>query len=452
MRMLLMLNLFLFISSCTTERSTPPYVVLSGEVDGLRDDSLNLKTDARFRYYEQAEVMHSIPVQANGRFKDTLFLEEGHYQLQAGNEKVSLFLKPGYNLQLQLSEGDLSFKGPGTAECNYLKARDSLISQVGGKNYYQYYSNLQEDDFLRSAEFQEKQRLALLKVHRKIDPQLFKSETLWAKVEKAHKIHNYSFTRETVDTSYMPSSTYPGPFTHLDLNDEDLLNVSLLPILMYSEFGQTAQEQKMEVWEYVFKEEFPVNNPIIKEEALFAIAKFAMHRFKKLDEFYARFEEIVKNEEYKKEITALYLDLKQLKPGSQAPAFELKNMEGELTALQDFQGNLIYLDFWATWCKPCIEDLPEFKELQEKFQAEEIKFVSIGMESKKKTLMKLIKDHQLKNVHLFDPEQEHDLKKNYSISGIPRYVLIDRKGKIIDHNAKRPSNPELVTQLQNLLN
>ena len=245
---------------------------------------------------------------------------------------------------------------------------------------------------------------------------------------------------------------YPDPLEELDVNDEIYLNVSLFPVFLYSYFGNIANKANLEEWEYILNDSFPVTNEKIREEVFFTTAKFSMNRFRKLDEFYSRSQEFLRNEAYKKEITALYLDLKELETGSEAPAFELKNMEGELIALKDFRGNLIYLDFWASWCKPCLDDLPEFKKLQEKFKSEEIKFVSIGMESKKRNLLKIIKNYQLKNIHLFDPEQEQDLKRNYSINGIPRYVLIDREGKIIDHNAKRPSNPELVSQLQKLLN
>lgn len=425
--------------------------MIFGELDGFQADSLNIKTDARFRYYEQEEVMRSIPAKAKGSFRDTLFLEEGHYLLQVANEKISLFLKSGYNLQLQISEGNVSFQGPGGRENNYLKSRDSLISEVGGKNYYQYFSHLPEDDFLELAESLEKQRLDLIERHREIAPKLFRSESIWARVEKAHKIHNYSFTRVTVDTTYQASSTYPEPFSHLDLNDEDLLNVSLFPILMFSEFWQTAQEQKIEVWEYVFMEEFPVTNPIIKEEVLFAIAKFAMHRFEKLDDFYAASHKFFQKKQYKEEVTQKYLDLKDLSPGKPAPTFSMHTMEGEIITLEELQGNLVYLDFWSTSCRPCIEEMPEFNELQEAFKDEQIRFLSIGIRSKKEGLARIIKAHQFRGIHLYDPEQEEAIVKKYSVTGVPRYVLIDKEGRVIEHMAKRPSHPELAGQLTQLL-
>lgn len=451
MRLLPIFVLFLLIFSCIAEKSTPEYVVLSGELKGLSADSLTMETDERFRYFQQEKLLLHIPITANSTFRDTVVLEEGHYQLRVGNEIISLFLKPGYNLQLQLTEGNAQFNGTGSAESNYLKERDSLIKIVGGKNFYQYYSHLPEEDFLKSAESLEKQRLDLIKSHSNIDSQLYKSETLWAKVEKAHKIHNYSFTRETVDTTYKASSRYPEPFTHLDLNDEDLLNVSLLPILMYSEFGQTAMAKRLEVWEYVFEEDFPVSNQLIKEEALFAIGKYAMNRFKKLDDFYLASQNFFQNKEYKEEITKKYLDLKNLAPGKPAPGFELQTMEGEVVNLKDYSGNLVYLDFWSTSCRPCIEEMPAFNKLQEAFKDEKIRFISIGINSRREGLVRIIQKHQFKGIHVYDPSQEEEVVRKYAVTGIPRYVLIDKEGKIIEHLANRPSHPHLVGQLTQLL-
>ena len=441
------------ISSCQNERAkqSDP-ITLSGEITGLELDAIVLKTDPRFYWYDQETTEKTINLGQDQSFTDTLDIPEGYYEMTIGDRRMKLFLKQGYDLNFLMEEGSVTFSGKGEKENTYIKEREALIAKVGGKNFYQYFSNLPEEEFLAHAGSLENERLNLINNHGEIDEDLRKTELAWAKVEKAHKFHNYSFTREKVDPLYVPSPSYPEPLEELDVNDEIYLNVSLFPVFLYSYFGNIASKANLEEWEYILNDSFPVTNEKIREEVFFTTAKFSMNRFRKLDEFYSRSQEFLRNEAYKKEITALYLDLKELETGSEAPAFELKNMEGELIALNDFRGNLIYLDFWASWCKPCLDDLPEFKKLQEKFKSEEIKFVSIGMESKKRNLLKIIKNYQLKNIHLFDPEQEQDLKRNYSINGIPRYVLIDREGKIIDHNAKRPSNPELVSQLQKLLN
>lgn len=242
MRFYYLLLLIICLTSCQKESQADTIIILSGKVEPGEADFLRLVTNTRFKYSNQPEVELDLQVQKGGTFKDTLEIKEGHYLLQVGNNEVNLFLKPGYDLQLKLKNENISYEGEGTQENNYTRERDSLIAVVGGNNFYQYFSQLPEEEFLKYADSLEKQRLELINRHGDIDPHLQKTERLWANVEKAHKFYNYSFTRETVDTSYVASEKYPDPLAELDLNDEDLLHVSLFPMLIYSHFGKTASD------------------------------------------------------------------------------------------------------------------------------------------------------------------------------------------------------------------
>jgi thiol-disulfide isomerase/thioredoxin len=322
---------------------------------------------------------------------------------------------------------------------------------VGGNNFYQYFSKLPEEEFLQYANSLEEQRLEVINRHGDMDLHLQKTERLWANVEKALKYYNYSFTRETVDPSYITSNEYPDPVAELDLNDEDLLHVSLFPMLILSHFGNIASNKGLEEWEYVLQDSFPIKNPEIKEVAFYTFAVFSMKSFEKLDEFYEKSQEFIQDKKLKEVITKQYLALKELSPGKPAPNFTLRNMKDEPVSLKDLKGNLVYLDFWASWCKPCIEEIPAFKKLQKKYKNDNIVFVSIGIESKKESIQRLIEKHELNGIHLFDPSKEKELKDAYSVSGIPHYVLIDKLGNIIESFAMKPSNPKLYNQIDNLL-
>jgi thiol-disulfide isomerase/thioredoxin len=448
MQVIISIILSLLLFSCTTNDPAPAYVVLHGELDKMETDSISLTTHPSFLYFEQEKVAYKIPLENGRSFRDTLLLEEGHYQLTLGDKKISLFLKPGYDLQILANNTELKYNGEGMAENYYLRSKDSLVAAVGGKNFYQYYSHLPEKEFLQHAESLEQQRLHLIKKHPGIDPGLEKTEILWAQVEKAHKLHNYSFTRETVDTSYVAGPDYPDAFEKLNVNNEDLLQVSLYPILMYSHYGKIAGDNNLEEWEYIIRDSFPVTNNRIREIALYTTAKFAMNRFEKLDEFYASSRKYIPNPSYWEELTQQYLDLKDLAPEKPAPGFKMKNMEGKEVSLQDFKGKLVYLDFWATSCRPCIEEMPAFNKLQKDFEKEDIAFISIGITSTRQGLERIIKRNDFMGIHLYDPAVEKELETKYAVTGIPRYVLIDKEGKIIDHMAKRPSDPELALQLK----
>ncbi|CAM4331274.1 redoxin family protein [Gillisia hiemivivida] len=451
MRFFLLLLLTICLTSCQKESQVDPKIILSGKVEPGEAGFLRLETSARFKYHNQPELKLDLQVQKDGSFRDTIEIKEGHYILQTGNNEVNLYLKPGDDLQLKLNNGNISYDGEGAKENTYIKERDSLIAVVGGNNFYQYFSKLPEEEFLQYANSLEEQRLEVINRHGEMDLHLQKTERLWANVEKAHKFYNYSFTRETVETSYVASKEYPDPLAELDLNDEDLLHVGLFPMLIYSHFGNIASDNGMEEWEYIVKDSFPITNSEIREVAFYTTAVFSMKSFEKLDEFYQKSQEFIQDKKLKEVITKQYLALKELSPGKPAPNFTLRNMKDEPVSLIDFKGNFVYLDFWASWCKPCIEEIPAFKKLQKKYKNDKIFFVSIGIESNKESIQRLIEKHELNGIHLFDPSKEKELKDAYSVSGIPHYVLIDKLGSIIESFAMKPSDPQLYNQIDNLL-
>ncbi len=133
-----------------------------------------------------------------------------------------------------------------------------------------------------------------------------------------------------------------------------------------------------------------------------------------------------------------------LTAGTQAPGFSLPDARGKLVRLSDFKGKYVYLDFWATWCLPCLQEMKLKQALFEKY-GEDIVFVSISID-KTASIMNsyLLKNKQLTSVFLFGGASE-TLLDDYNIKAIPTYFLLDREGDILESPAKKPSeNAELV--------
>lgn len=132
---------------------------------------------------------------------------------------------------------------------------------------------------------------------------------------------------------------------------------------------------------------------------------------------------------------------KRIQEGSMAPAFSTVNFEGEPVSLSSFKGKFVVLDFWGTWCGPCIAVIPELKELLRKYQPRNVELVSIACElgnDEDKMLSKAKKFVQQKDmnwIHLFESKNNSDselsLVRKYSIDVYPSTVLIDPEGKII---------------------
>ncbi len=138
---------------------------------------------------------------------------------------------------------------------------------------------------------------------------------------------------------------------------------------------------------------------------------------------------------------------KRFAKGQNAPTFSLKNKEGKQIALSDLKGKYVLIDFWATWCKPCIAEAPYSKELEEEFAEQEIEFVYICIDDSKERWGEHISKENSGGVQLFaDKEQSKELREKYNIEGIPNYMLIDKEGKIVTQKIRPSQNAKEILE------
>lgn len=143
---------------------------------------------------------------------------------------------------------------------------------------------------------------------------------------------------------------------------------------------------------------------------------------------------------------------RNLGPGRPAPDFTLPDRNDDPVTLSSFQGQVVVLDFWGTWCGPCIEAIPEVKALQEELAGEPVAFVFVALENRrdKAAWHRFLDEHGLDSgTHLFAegrtraPELER-----WDLVGVPRYAVIDADGRIVNANTWGPGGKlgELVRQ------
>lgn len=132
------------------------------------------------------------------------------------------------------------------------------------------------------------------------------------------------------------------------------------------------------------------------------------------------------------------------KTGAGAIGFTYPDVNGKQVSLADFRGKLILVDIWATWCGPCVKEIPSLKQLEQELHGKDVVFLSISVDEPKDkgVWKKFIADKQLGGVQLFAGAKAQ-IKIDYKISGIPRFMLFDKEGRIIDVDSPRPSDPKL---------
>ena len=140
--------------------------------------------------------------------------------------------------------------------------------------------------------------------------------------------------------------------------------------------------------------------------------------------------------------------------GVVSPSFDYENHKGGKTKLEDLRGKYVYIDVWATWCGPCIAEIPHLKKVEAKYHGKNIEFVSISVDTEKdyEKWKKMVVAKELGGIQLFaDKNWTSDFIKAYGINAIPRFILIGPNGKVIKADAPRPSSSLLVELLDSLV-
>lgn len=116
--------------------------------------------------------------------------------------------------------------------------------------------------------------------------------------------------------------------------------------------------------------------------------------------------------------------------GTAAPAFSLPDLEGKTVTNADFAGKVMILDFWATWCPPCKEEIPHFVRLQSKYRAQGVEFVGLSLDAGgAKDVAPFAEEHNVNYTMLIANDE---LTKAFGgVQFIPTTFVVDRQGKIV---------------------
>lgn len=135
--------------------------------------------------------------------------------------------------------------------------------------------------------------------------------------------------------------------------------------------------------------------------------------------------------------------------GRPSPDFKGVDINGKEMSLRDFRGKYVFIDMWATWCGPCQKELPFLKELEKKYEGRNITFVGLSIDKDKAKWEAKVKSGALCGTQLHIGTGSK-FQADYRISGIPRFILIDPNGRIVNPDMTRPSSDDTVKILNSL--
>ncbi len=133
-----------------------------------------------------------------------------------------------------------------------------------------------------------------------------------------------------------------------------------------------------------------------------------------------------------------------------APDFVLKSDSGKNVRLSELKGRVVMLNFWATWCGPCTEEIPYLNELHESLDPYDFELLGINLDEDQSKAMFLAKKLDVNFPVLFDTEKE--VSRSFDIKAMPTTIIIDRSGKVrhVNHGFKKGYIERYLKQIQAL--
>lgn len=447
MKKIAILLIALSILSCKDEPKN--YALISGTLTNSKAKKVTIS---------KGDDTIEMQVKEDGSFGDTLKLDKpGFYNLTLGGIPQSIFIDQGdalhINAETKNDKLELSFEGEGAIENNYIINKIGVIgfSDAGASELF----SKNEEDFKVAVENFKNGNIKALDALANIDEKFkdleqknlnYETLTLYNDYENGHRY----FAK---DRSFKVSEDFlPEALTNMQFDDVDsyensevykklAINSSIDAV--FSELNNLTDATPENI-----KQLADLKIPALKNDVIDFVGTMLISPGNdKMEELYTFFSANTTSEKVQEKLTATFEKNKNLQKGMPSPKFvDYENNAGGTMSLDDLKGKYVYVDVWATWCGPCIAEIPSLKEIEKAYHDENIEFVSASIDTPVayNKWKSMIVDKELGGTQLLaDNAWQSQFVQDYGIDGIPRFILIDPNGNIVSADAPRPSDDAL---------
>ncbi|WP_204345955.1 TlpA family protein disulfide reductase [Psychroserpens algicola] len=431
------------------------YVILSGAVENSSATKATLKN---------ANFNTELSIDKNGVFSDTIQIpESGFYSFSIGREYTPVYLSFGNNLNVTIDaqkfDESISYSGEGATENNYLAAK-TLNSIKATSNAKALYSS-DETSFKNTIDSIQSQNENQLHALEKANESFLATEKQnlvydnYLMLKNYAQRHGFYTKKENFEVS---EDFFPDELKNLTFDDAEAYKTSQSYKNMafrqnIDDLFKTLGDDISTVSVKELQSIEAIKVTALKNDVIDYLGNFLVSPANEnMESIYNFFKNNTTNEDTKKALTETFEKNKDLVKGKPSPQFvNYENHKGGDMSLADLKGKYVYVDVWATWCGPCIREIPSLKEVEKQFHNENIAFVSTSIDEMKNRdkWLAMVDEKELGGVQLMaDKDWSSDFVKAYAIQGIPRFILIDPNGNIVSADAPRPSDPNLVKLLE----
>jgi thiol-disulfide isomerase/thioredoxin len=379
---------------------------------------------------------------------------DGYYFFQVGRSYTTVRFKKGQNVHVSIDASDffksIIYSGDLKKENNYNVSKSKLRANLVGdtKEYFVVPLN----DFLPKIKKTRDTLLSLLanselsQKDTELEKKLIKYEYLQT-YNNYKKFYNYHKKVDPV----LPDD-YFDPILGMNTDDDEIFRYSrayrnlIIENFRLSSKIALSKDTSLTIIDFVKNKISDLKSADIREQIASMLIREIREENENIDDDYDKIMTLLVSDRMKEKLTLRYKSAISTTSGTASVDFNYENFDGGSISLQELRGKLLYIDVWATWCGPCIKEMPALKELVKEYAKKDIEFVSISIDGKNDydKWKKMVPEKNVGGIQLYDAEGlDSDFMKAFSVSLIPRFMMIDSEGKIITAKAPRPSSKDV---------
>lgn len=383
-------------------------------------------------------------------------LDAGVYTVRAGKHGMQLYMGTGdstyLDWEMKAKMSNVKATGTRVAENAYLQSVRPYRSWVLTENAYQYDPKVYTARLLDEWE-KESGKIRKFKTVDNIRPadDFLEAQRKLLAVQFLDLADNYY---PQVHAVYFPNDTLSWPASLNNLRKEvSLEDTSLITYSTYrayvTEHFRTRSHKNDSLFFYYLDTE--IKDPRVKDFLMYEAMQNNLGRIKdstRRDHLLHTVLPSFSNARLKDNLSQTALRISNMGRGRKGFNFTAEALNGRQLQLSNLQGRYIVVDVWATWCGPCKKENPVFDELAERYTSERLAFVSVSVDEDENQWRMQAAGRSKKVLQLRVAGDGEEFSRHYALNTIPRFMLIDPKGNIVDADMPRPTDPEFEAMLE----
>ncbi|MFO7874606.1 MAG: TlpA disulfide reductase family protein [Bacteroidales bacterium] len=391
--------------------------------------------------------------------------------LSAGRASMPVYLESDFDLRLQGDASrlprDVGFSGNGSTENNFLVAYfGDVESDITRSLLHGQAEALSPSEYLVFADSLEAAKREYLNGYPEKDAlseaflRFFDTRVTYEKYQQLLDYPSlHQRLNELADIPELPDHYYDFLDDAADFDGERLNNLTYVNFLLnYMDYKREADDLEFDPAMSAHEVNYELADDYLSGRSQYYIQALSVSRelhSGDLDAAMEMYDHYLANspaEDYKARLEGAYETVQSLWAGNPAPDFTMTDIDGNTFSLSDYRGKVVYLKFWASWCPPCMRQVPHAAELKERMAGEDdLVFMYVSIDVNPEAWRNTVESHGISGVHARTPGRERGVPALYNVRWIPTFYIIGRDGNIFDHRPPVPADEDVDEVLREAL-